>query len=68
MPKYSMECSCGTVSTVEAATREEAVAMLKAGMTEDAIAAHMAEKHPGEPVPPVEAAHAMIEQQLAEVS
>jgi hypothetical protein len=61
-----MECSCGTVNTVEAATKEEAIAMLKAGMTAENIAAHMADKHPGDPVPPVEAAHAMIEQQLVE--
>lgn len=67
MPKYSMTCSCGTTNTVEANSREEAVQMLKSGMTEEKIAAHMAEKHPGDPVPSVEDSHAMIDAQLAEV-
>lgn len=36
--------------TTEAKSREEAVGNLKAMMTEEAIAAHMREKHPGEPM------------------
>ena len=63
MSKFSMTCSCGTVvGPVDAATREEAVGMIKGLMNEGAIAAHMAEKHAGEPVPPVSQVHAQIEQ------
>jgi hypothetical protein len=68
MPKYSIGCSCGHTTTVEADTREEAVELIKAGMTEENVAAHMAEKHPGDPVPAVEDAHARIEKELVEVS
>jgi len=68
MPKYSIDCSCGSANTVEAATREEAIAMLKAGMTEENIAAHMKANHSGEPVPSVEDAQARIEQEVTEVT
>ena len=56
-----MTCSCGHTMEKEAATRDEAVMALKADMTEEAIAAHMAEKHAGEPVMSVADCHAMIE-------
>ena len=52
--------------TVDAKSREEAVEKLKAMMSEDAIAQHCAEKHPGEPVPTKEQADAMIEQTTKE--
>jgi hypothetical protein len=60
MSEYSMTCSCGDEMKVEAGTREEAVSMLKGFMTEGAVKAHMAEKHPGEPVPAVKDIHAQI--------
>ncbi len=66
MNKYSMTCTCGHTLTAEAADRESAVAQIKAQMDEAAIAQHIAEKHPGEPVPPVADIHAMIEQQTKE--
>ena len=68
MPKYSIGCSCGHTTTVEANTREEAVEMIKAGMTEENIAAHMAEKHPGDPVPSLADAQARIEKEVVEVA
>ena len=61
MNKYTMTCSCGHTMEKEAATRDEAVMALKADMTEEAIAAHMAEKHAGEPVPSKAEIDGMIE-------
>jgi len=49
---------------IEAETRAEAVAKMQGMMTAEAIAAHMAEKHPGEPVMSVADCHAMIEQEM----
>lgn len=60
-----MTCSCGDVMTVEAGSREEAVGKMKGMMDETAVAAHMSEKHPGEPMMSVAQVHAMIEQGLA---
>lgn len=57
---YSMTCSCGDVMDVEADSHEEAVEQLEGYMTADAVAAHFAEKHPGEEVPSVEEVHANI--------
>ena len=62
MNTYTMTCPCGDVMTVQADNRAAAVAELKGQMTAEAIAAHMAEKHPGQEVMTVEACHAMIEQ------
>ena len=65
MASYSMTCTCGEVMSVDADTREAALSMLKAGMTETAIDAHMQEHHkPGEPRPTLQQVHAMIEQTL----
>lgn len=64
MANFSMTCPCGDVMTMEAETREEAVTKMKEKMTAEAIAAHMAEKHPGQPVMSVEDCHAMIEKDL----
>jgi hypothetical protein len=50
--------------TVDAMNREEAVSKFKAMMSEGAIKAHMAEKHPGQPVPTVEQSHAQLEQMV----
>ena len=52
----------------EAATRDEAVSAMKAEMTEQTIASHMAEKHPGDPVMPVADCHAMIEKMTQPVA
>ena len=60
MASYSMTCSCGDTMSVEAPTREDAVRMLQSGFTAEAISAHMAERHKGEPVPSVEQVHAMV--------
>lgn len=53
--------------TVEASSREEAVAKMKAMMTPEMIAQHMGEKHPGEPLPSLEQAHQMIAENLRAV-
>lgn len=63
-----MTCTCGDVMSVEAENREEAVSKLKAMMTEDAVAKHVAEKHTGEPPMTVEDVHAGIEQGLQEAA
>lgn len=47
MSKFSMTCSCGDKMGVEAESREDAVMQMKTMMTQDAINAHMAEKHQG---------------------
>ncbi len=54
--------------TVDAANREEAVAKFKAMMTEEMTAKHMAEKHAGQPVPPLAQIHAMIEEKVQAVA
>ena len=64
MNKFSMTCTCGHVMTVEASSREEAVQKMKVMMTEDMIAQHTAEKHPGEPAPSTEQVNMMIEQTI----
>lgn len=61
---YTMSCSCGDVVTVEGGTREEAVKNLKKRMTEQAVAEHMKQKHPGEKVPTCEQIRSMIENDL----
>lgn len=52
---------------VDSPTREQAVSQLKTMMNESMIAAHMKEKHPGEPTIPVSQVHTMIEQNLVAV-
>jgi len=64
MNNYSMTCSCGHTMTVEAGTRDEATRKMQGMMTPDAVAKHMAEKHPGQPVLPVSQVHAMIAQNI----
>ena len=44
--KFSMTCTCGDVMSVDAENKEEAVMKMKEMMTQDAIDAHCAEKHP----------------------
>lgn len=64
MTTYQMTCSCGDTMNIESSNREEAVSKLQAMMNVSAIAAHMKEKHPGEPLIPVDQVHAMIEKTL----
>ena len=47
MNTFSMTCSCGDTMSVDADTREEAVMKMKEMMSQTAIDAHCAEKHPG---------------------
>jgi hypothetical protein len=65
MASFSMTCNCGEIMSVDAPNREAAVAMLKGGMTQEALDAHMAEYHKGEQKPSLEQAHQMIEQLVA---
>jgi hypothetical protein len=52
MATYEMRCSCGETMRMDGATKEEAAnTLLSNFMTPEAVKAHMAEKHPGEPVP-----------------
>ncbi len=62
--KYSMTCSCGEVSSIEAATREEAVRKLKSIMSEGVVAEHMKKNHPDEKVPTLLQAHQRIDAEL----
>ena len=64
MTAFKMTCTCGDTMTVDAENREGAVAQFKAMMDEKGIAAHMAEKHPGEPLISVADCHAMIDSQV----
>lgn len=63
---YSFKCSCGHVVTADAQSREEAVDKIMELMTPEAVAAHMAEKHPGEQVPTPEEERAMVAQTVVE--
>jgi len=66
VPKYSMTCTCGHEVSADAATRGEAVAKVKAMWTQEAVDAHVKEKHPGETMS-VDNAHREIDTKLAEV-
>ena len=59
-----MTCSCGDVMTVDADNREEAVTKMKAMMTPEMVASHMAAKHPGQPVPSQAEMGMMVEQKM----
>lgn len=63
--KFSMKCTCGHEITVDAESREDAIEKIKAIMTPDEIAKHMADKHAGQPVPSNDQVYAMIEQVTA---
>ena len=47
MTKFQMTCSCGDTMSVDAEGREEAVMKMKEMMSQAAIDAHCAQKHPG---------------------
>ncbi|TSC67731.1 MAG: hypothetical protein G01um101466_653 [Parcubacteria group bacterium Gr01-1014_66] len=64
MAKFNMTCSCGDVMTVDAENRGDAVSQLKHMRDEQAITAHMTEKHPGEPLISVADCHRMIEKEV----
>lgn len=64
--KYSLKCTCGDVMTVDASSRDEAVAKFKEMMGPDAVAAHFAEKHAGQPVPAQDQVNAMVESGVME--
>ena len=52
MATWEMTCSCGDTMRMDGTTKEEAAdALLSQFMTPEAIQAHMAEKHAGQPVP-----------------
>lgn len=60
--KFSFKCTCGHLVTVDADSHEDAVKKIQGIMSEEAIAAHMAEKHAGEPVPTKAESDAMVVQ------
>ena len=68
MHKFSMKCSCGDTMVMDAETREEAVGKFKAMMTQEAINAHMAEKHPADHAMSMADCHAMIEKDVMQVA
>jgi len=68
MAKWVATCTCGDDSEpVEADTKEGAVDKIMEQMTPEAVAAHMAEKHPGQAVPSQEEARAGVEATVHEV-
>ena len=67
MKKFSMTCTCGHKMTVDAGTREEAIAKLTGMMTQEELDKHFAENHqPTEQKPTLEQDHAMIAQTVME--
>jgi len=67
MATFQMTCACGDKMEIQTGTREQALTQFKTMMDESAVAAHMKEKHPGEPMIPVAQVHAIIEKTLKEV-
>ena len=66
MINFSMTCSDGHTMTVDAASREEAVTMIRAGFTQAELDEHYRSHHsPSETKPTLEQAHAMIDQIVA---
>ena len=59
-----MKCNCGDTMDMEAENRDEAVKKFKDMMTQEAIDAHMADKHPGQPGMTMADCHAMIEKEV----
>jgi hypothetical protein len=52
--------------TIDAPSRDEAVGMFRAGMTQQALDEHFAQRHqPTEQKPTLEQAHGMIQQMVA---
>ena len=66
MANFSLTCSCGEVMNLDAANRDAAVDMFRAGMTQQALDDHFKQHHqPSEQKPKLEQAHAMIGQMVA---
>jgi hypothetical protein len=51
MANWEMTCTCGDKMQAEGDTAEAAVDNLLSSMTPEAVGAHMAEKHAGQPMP-----------------
>ncbi|UCH80293.1 MAG: hypothetical protein JSW20_11180 [Nitrospiraceae bacterium] len=66
--KYELKCNCGETVSVDASSREEALSQVKEIMNEDAIKKHMSEMHPRQPIMTIDQAHAMVDQNLKQVS
>jgi len=64
MQKFKMTCSCGYTMEHEAADRAGAVAFFKGMMTQEAIDAHLKDKHPGMPALSMADCHAQIERDV----
>ena len=62
--RYSTKCTCGHRITVVAQDREEAVVSIKQIRSVGAIAAHMLDKHKGDPVPSKGQADANVEEMV----
>ncbi len=62
MEKFRMTCTCGETFDVDAENRDEAVEKIQSMLNEDAVRAHMEEKHPGQPVPSVGQIHQLVAQ------
>ena len=61
MATWNMTCTCGDTLQGEGDTVDEAVEMVMTTMmTPEGLATHMAEKHPGDPVPSSEQAREML--------
>jgi len=67
MKNFSMTCSCGDVMSFKANTVNEAQDQAKQMMNAQAIADHFAQKHAGQPVPPIDQVHMMIDKEMKEV-
>lgn len=61
---YKFVCTCGHEVTADAEGQEEAIEKIKGIMTEEAVAQHMAEKHPGDPVPSKEQYDMLLSQNV----
>jgi len=69
MAQWQSTCTCGmVVGPVEANSKEEALDKMMDIMTPEAIQQHMAEKHPGEPVPSPEQARTNLASTVEPVS
>ena len=64
MSTFAMTCTCGHEMKVDADSREEGVSKMQAMMNEEAIAKHVADNHPGEPMMQKSAVDAGIAQNL----
>ncbi len=66
MTTFAMTCSCGETMSLDASSRDEAVGMFKAGMTQEALDDHMRQYHrANEQKPTLLEAHSLIEQMVA---